>query len=75
MSYEPRDAKIVLGLSLTPFSRLRISQQRLGGGGGKTVIGRLAIKFWFGEKVNIRETGKKKKEKLRQKKGPSAQDN
>ena len=26
---------------------------------GKTVIGRLAIKFWFGEKVNIRETGKK----------------
>ena len=46
-----------------------------GGGEGKTVIGRLAIKFWFGEKVNIRETGKKKEEKLRQKKGPSAQDN
>ena len=31
-----------------------------GGGEGKTVIGRLAIKFWFGEKVNIRETGKKR---------------
>ena len=32
-----------------------------GGGEGKTVIGRLAIKFWFGEKVNIRETGKKRR--------------
>ena len=25
-----------------------------GGRGGRTVIDRLAIKFWFGEKVNIR---------------------
>ena len=33
------------------------------GGEGKTVIGRLAIKFWFGEKVNIGETGKKKRRK------------
>ena len=35
------------------------------GVGVETVIGRLAIKFWFGEKVNIRETGKKEKEKLK----------
>ena len=41
-----------------------------GGGEGKTVIGRLAIKFWFGEKVNIRETGKKKEGKTETEKRP-----